>query len=94
MTKDDEAAEAAGEALEAALMKATRAVEGELTRIMRTGEADLEKLGLRIAETLARLAFEAPAQASVPAQSETGMGSFNQVAAAVARAAMRGSRFT
>lgn len=94
MSENEDAAEAAGEALEAALLRAARSVEGELTRIVRTGEADVERLALRIAETLARLAFEGTAQANTPAPAETGMASFNQVAAAIARAAARGARFT
>ena len=94
MNEDDEAAEAAGRALETALMRAARTVEGELARIVRTGEADLERLALRIAETLARLAFESAPQPDTPAQPEAGLASFNQIAAAIARAAMRGSRFS
>jgi hypothetical protein len=94
MNEDEDAAEAAGKALEAALMRAARSVEGELSRIVRTGEADLERLALRITETLARLAFESPAQTSTPAPTEAGVGSFNQIAAALARAAARGARFT
>ena len=94
MNEDEDAAEAAGKALEAALLRATRSVEGELSRIVRTGEADLERLALRIAETLARLAFEGAPQTSTPAPAETGAVSFNQFAAALARAAARGARFT
>ena len=94
MNEDDEAAEAAGKALETALMRAARTVEGELTRIVRTGEADLERLALKIAETLARLAFDGAAQAATPAPAETGVASFNQFATAIARAAVRGARFT
>jgi hypothetical protein len=94
MNEDEEAAEAAGKALETALMRAARSVEGELARIVRMGEADLERLALRIAETLARLAFEGAPQPNTPAPPETGLASFNQVAAAIARTAARGSRFT
>ena len=98
MNEDDEAATAAGEALEAALLKATRTVEGELTRIVRTGEADLERLAQRIAETLARLAldgaFGAATPVAAPVESNGPASSFNQMAAALARAAMRGARFS
>lgn len=49
MAKDDEAAQLAGEALEQALLKATRSVETELARILKRGEDDLERLAGRIA---------------------------------------------
>lgn len=100
MTKEDEAALAAGDALEQALLKATRVVELELARIVKNGEDDLDRLANRIAETLARLAVDgameavfdrAPASAST---NESALGSINQVAALVTRAARRGARFT
>lgn len=100
MTKEDEAAQAAGDALEQALLKATRVVELELARIVKSGEDDLDRLANRIAETLARLAVDgaigavfdgAPASAS---SGDSAHGSINQVAALVARAARRGARFT
>ena len=56
--EQDEAAKAAGDALEAALMKATQTVERELARIVRTGEDDLDRLARKIAETLAQLALD------------------------------------
>lgn len=90
MNEEDEAAEAAGAALEAALLKASRSLESELARILRTSEADFERLALRIAETLARLAIEG-APSSAAAEGST---SLNEIAAQVARAAIRGSRFT
>ena len=100
MNKEDEAAQAAGDALEQALLKATRVVELELARILKNGEDDLDRLANRIAETLARLAVDgamgavfdrAPAPVSAD---EAGRGSINEVAALVARAAHRGARFT
>src|SRR5688572_6809060 len=91
MNDDDEAAEAAGAALEAALLKATRSLENELARILRSSEADFERLALRIAETLARLAIDGAAS---PAPAEGSAASLNDIAAQVARAAIRGSRFT
>ncbi len=54
--EQDDAAKAAGDALERALLKATQSVERELVRIVKTGEDDLDRLGRRIAETLAQLA--------------------------------------
>lgn len=101
MADDQEAAaKAAGDALERALLKATQSVERELARIVKTGEDDLDRLGRRIAETLAQLALdgvlgglgggsvrEAPVN-------EGAASSFNQIAAALAKAARRGARFT
>lgn len=101
MTKEDEAAQAAGDALEQALMKATRSVELELDRIVKRGEDDLDRLAGRIAETLARLAIDraigAVLEGSTPVANETwdgAAGSINQLAVAIARAARRGARFT
>lgn len=100
MTKDDEGAQIAGEALEQALLKATRAVETELARILKRGEDDLERLAGRIAETLARLAVEgvmgAGSGAVDPAIVDDQRGSepsLNQMATAFVRAARRGGRF-
>ena len=100
MTKDAETAQAAGDALEQALLKAARVVELELARIVKSGEDDFDRLANRIAETLARLAVDGamgavfdhgPVSASA---GEGAHGSINQVAALVARAARRGARFT
>lgn len=100
MTKDEEAAQVAGEALEQALLKATRSVEAELTRIVKRGEDDLEQLAGRIAETLARLAVEGMISAgSVPVEpmmvddQRGNEPSLNQIATALVRAARRGGRF-
>jgi hypothetical protein len=93
MNDDEQAAEAAGAALEAALLKATRSLESELSRILRTSESDLQRLALNLAETLARLAISQQPGAGA-ASPEAQATSFNEIAAAVARAAMRGSRFT
>ena len=97
MTKDDDAAQIAGEALEQALLKATRSVEAELARILKRGEDDLERLADRIAETLARLAVEGVMGAgSIPVAPDDRQGSepsVNQLATAVVRAARRGGRF-
>lgn len=98
--EQDDAAKAAGDALERALMKATQSVERELARIVRTGEEDLDRLGRKIAETLAQLAldgvlggFGGGAKQETPADSG-GLSSLNQVATALAKAARRGARFT
>lgn len=100
MTKDDEAAQAAGDALEQALLKATRSVEAELTRILKRGEDNLGRLAGRIAETLARLAVEGVmgvgSGAADPAAVDERQGSepsLNQIATALVRAARRGGRF-
>jgi hypothetical protein len=90
MNEDDGAAEA-GAALETALLKATRSLESELARILRSSEADFERLAFRIAETLARLAIE---RAAPPPPTEGPAASLNDIAAQVARVAIRGSRFT
>ncbi len=93
----DEAARAAGDALEAALLKATQTVERELARIVKSGEDDLDRLARRIAETLAQLALDGllsgSAEASRPA-ADSGVSSVNQIAGALAKAARRGMRFT
>ena len=97
MADQDEAAKSAGDALEAALMKATQTVERELARIVRTGEDDLDRLARKIAETLAQLAIDGVI-GSVMGGDETkadgGPSSVNGLAAALAKAARRGSRFT
>jgi hypothetical protein len=92
----DEAARAAGDALEAALMKATQTVERELARIVRAGEDDLDRLARRIAETLAQLALDGVIGgmgAGPRGDAETQPSSINQIASALARAARRGARF-
>lgn len=96
MAMEEDAAKAAGDALEQALLKATRVVELELARIVKAGEDDLDRLARRIAETLARMTIDgamggmqAPASGNEPVQ-----GSVNQIAAAIARAARRGARFS
>lgn len=97
MIKDDEAAQIAGEALEQALLKATRSVEAELARILKRGEDDLERLAGRIAETLARLAVEGVmGVGSMPTATDNRQGgepSPNDIATAFVRAARRGGRF-
>lgn len=93
----DEAARAAGDALEAALLKATQTVERELARIVKSGEDDLDRLARRIAETLAQLALDGLLGGSVegarPAE-DAGATSVNQIAGVLAKAARRGMRFT
>ena len=97
MADQDEAANAAGDALEAALMRATQTVERELARIVRTGEDDLDRLARKIAETLAQLAIDGvigSVMGGGEAKTDSGPSSLNGVAAALAKAAQRGSRFT
>lgn len=98
--EQDDAAKAAGDALERALLKATQSVERELVRIVKTGEDDLDRLGRRIAETLAQLALDGvlgglggAATREAPVDGG-GLSSFNQIAVALAKAARRGARFT
>jgi hypothetical protein len=76
-------------------MKAVSSVESELARVVRTGEADLDRLARKVAETLARLAVD-NALGAADARPDGGeaSGSLNGVAAAIARAARRGARFT
>lgn len=97
MADQDEAAKAAGDALEAALMKATQTVERELARIVRTGEDDLDRLARKIAETLAQLAIDGvigSVMGGGEPKADAGPASVNGLAAALAKAARRGSRFT
>lgn len=97
MADQDEAAKAAGDALERALLKATQTVERELARIVKSGEDDLDRLARKIAETLAQLALDGVLGGlggASEAPRESGMSSFNQIAAALAKAARRGARFT
>lgn len=93
----DEAASAAGDALEAALLKATQTVERELARIVKSGEDDLDRLARRIAETLAQLALDGLLGETVQTPrtaAEAGVSSVNQIAGLLAKAARRGMRFT
>ena len=99
MNKEDEAAQAAGEALEQALLKATRSVEAELARVLKRGEDDLDRLVGRIGEALARMAIEGVIGAGSGAPGSSADGdrgggepSMNQVATALLRAARRGGR--
>jgi hypothetical protein len=89
----EEQSRAAGEMLERSLLKAVSSVETELARVVRTGEADLERLARRITETLAQLAVESVFGGGNAGGSDVA-GSLNGIATAIARAARRGSRFT
>lgn len=96
----DDAAKAAGDALERALLKATQSVERELLRIVKAGEDDLDRLGRRIAETLAQLALDgalgslSTAVMREASADDGALSSFNQIAVLLAKAARRGMRFT
>lgn len=99
MAERDDAAAAAGDALEQALLRATQTVERELARIVKTGEDDLDRLARRIAETLAQLALDGvlggvAGDGAQGAARDGGAASLNGIAAALARAARRGARFT
>lgn len=90
----EEQSRLAGEMLERSLLRAVSSVEAELQRVVRTGEADLDRLAARIAETLAKLAVDSVfGGAGGDAADRPGAASTNQFAAAIARAARRGSRF-
>jgi hypothetical protein len=94
---DDAIAEAgriASEMLERSLMKAVGAVEAELARVVRTGEADIARLAGSVMEILAKVSTardSGPIDAAGPSDAAV---SLNQIAVAVARAARRGARFT
>jgi len=95
----DDDARAAGDALEAALMRATQAVERELGRIVKAGEDDLDRLARKIAETLAQLAIDGVIGSVLDdggggSAPPSGPASLNGIAAALARAVQRGGRFT
>lgn len=92
----EEQSRAASEMLERSLLQAVNSVEVELSRVMRAGEADVERLAQRIAQTVAQLAVDSvmgAAERGNGAERE-GAGSLNGIATAIARAARRGSRFT
>lgn len=95
----EDGARAAGDALEAALMRATQAVERELARIVRAGEEDLDRMARKIAETLAQLAIDGVLGSALEDRdgagktTPAGPASLNGVAAALARAVQRGGRF-
>ena len=101
MADDQEtAAKAAGDALERALLKATQSVARELVRIVKTGEDDLDRLGCKIAKTLAQLALNGRlgglggGAVRDPPADEGSLSWFNQTAKALAKVAHRGMRFT
>jgi hypothetical protein len=68
------------------VLKAVGRVEEELSRVVRKGEVDLERIARTFAETLTTLAIDG----AIGRRGRSG----NQVAAAIARAARRGSRFS
>jgi hypothetical protein len=76
----------AAEMLERSLLAAVGSVEAEISRVVRRGESDLERMALKFAETLAKVALEG----GIERRSRSG----NYAAAAIARAARRGSRFS
>lgn len=96
--EDGDHAQTAADALERSLLKAVGNVEAELSRVLRTGESELDRLARMVAETLAKLAIDGVAGAASRSEPAVGgdgaIGSLNQIAAAVARAARRGARFT
>lgn len=92
MREQDEAAEAVAEAMERALMLAAQSVERELSRIVKAGEDDIERLSRRLAEILANGAIDSVmglasgGPQGVGGDSGHG-GSANQIAATIARPA-------
>ncbi len=97
-------ARVAAEQVEAAFAKVGRAIRGEVTSLVKTGEADLDRLARKLVETLAQLAVKSvfgevsPVNVvmNVPqgAQASDILSSANQIAGAAARAVRRGVRFT
>lgn len=101
-------AKAAGDALEQAFARAGRSIRSELETLARSGEADLDRLAAKLAETLAQLAVRqvlgtsgregAPVNVTMNVAGGGGesgtAGSANQIAAAIARAVRRGARFS
>ncbi len=79
--------------LEALLAEATADIRSEVERLARSGEANLERLAQRLAETLLRELISGMAT-SDPSGAGGAQGSANQIAAAIARAAQKGLRFT
>jgi hypothetical protein len=99
MDEREKNAQVAGDALEQALMRATATVERELARIVKAGEDDLDRLARKIAETLAQLAIDGViggvmGETGSSPRGEGGAASLNGLAAALAKAARRGARFT
>ena len=90
----DERSRVAAEMLERSLMNAVGRVETELGRVMRTGEADLERLAGLVVEIVARLATAGVAGGAGSAGEANAAGSINEVATTIARAVRRGSRFS
>lgn len=82
----------AAEMLEQSLMRALGNVEAELSRVVRTGEADLERLAVLFLETMARLANTGGSNGGAAGAGPA--SSANQVAATLARAVLRGARFS
>ena len=89
----EERSRAAAEAMERSLMRALGNVEAELARVVRSGEADLERLARLFIEAISRLATTGGSGDS--ASNEAGSpASANQIAATIARAVLRGARFS
>jgi F0F1-type ATP synthase membrane subunit b/b' len=78
--------------MEALLADATDSMRAEVERLVRTGEASLERMARQLVETLAREML-ARIAAGLPAQSDAA-ASLNQTAALLTQAVQRGSRFT
>lgn len=89
-----------GDAMERALTKAAQGFERELSRILTSGEDVVERLARRIAEVLASAVVDGAAGAILGGRqdelrsTESEVGSVNQLAVAIAKAARRGVRFT
>ena len=90
----EERARVAGEMLEWSLMMAVGTVEAELSRVMRTGEADLERLAAMVLEVVDRLSRASEGGAPNSSGGGAEAGSANQIATTVARAVRRGARFS
>jgi hypothetical protein len=90
----EERSRVAAEMLERSLLRALGNVEAELARVVRTGEADLERLAVLFIETLAKLADASGSGGDGGTSDPRAGGSANQIATTIARMVRRGARFS
>ncbi len=82
----------AAQRMETLVADATESMKSEVERLVRTGEASLERMARDLVERLVREML-ARAAAGSPSAGDAA-GSLNQAAAALTQAVQRGSRFT
>jgi hypothetical protein len=90
----EERSRIAAEVLERSLLRALGNVEAELARVVRTGEADLERLAVLFIDTLTKLAGASGSGGDGGTSGSQAGVSANQLAAAITRMARRGARFS